>query len=59
VIGAWYFPIWEWPDITRFVVDHNIPVEQLITHRFPLDDAATAFRMFDERLTEKAVFVWE
>jgi len=59
VIGAWYFPIWEWPDITRFVVDHNISVEKLITHRFPLDDAATAFRMFDERLTEKAVFVWD
>src|SRR3954470_16386060 len=58
VIGAWYFPIWEWPDITRFVVDYNISVEKLITHRFPLDDAATAFRMFDERLTEKAVFVW-
>ena len=59
VIGAWYFPIWEWPDITRFVVDHQIPVEKLITHRFPLDDAANAFRMFDERLTEKAVFVWD
>ena len=59
VIGAWYFPIWEWPDITRFVVDHQISVEKLITHRFPLDDAANAFRMFDERLTEKAVFVWE
>ena len=59
LIGAWYFPIWEWPDITRFVVDHNISVEKLITHRFPLDDAATAFRMFDERLTEKAVFVWD
>jgi propanol-preferring alcohol dehydrogenase len=59
VIGAWYFPIWEWPDITRFVVEHNIPVDQLITHRFPLEDAAEAFRMFDQRLTEKAVFVWE
>ena len=59
VIGAWYFPIWEWPDISRFVVDHAIPVEKLITHRFPLDDAANAFRMFDERLTEKAVFVWD
>lgn len=59
VIGAWYFPIWEWPDITRFVVEHNIPVDALITHRFPLEDAAEAFRMFDQRLTEKAVFVWE
>jgi propanol-preferring alcohol dehydrogenase len=59
VTGAWYFPIWEWADITRFVVDHGIAVEKLITHRFPLDDAATAFRMFDERQTEKAVFIWE
>jgi threonine dehydrogenase-like Zn-dependent dehydrogenase len=59
VIGAWYFPIWAWPEITRFVVDHDIAVDKLITHRFPLDDAAKAFRMFDERLTEKAVFIWE
>jgi propanol-preferring alcohol dehydrogenase len=59
VIGAWYFPIWEWPEIVRFVVEHDIPVSRLITHRFPLDDAADAFRMFDERLTEKAVFVWD
>jgi threonine dehydrogenase-like Zn-dependent dehydrogenase len=59
VIGAWYFPIWAWPEITRFVVDHDIAVEKLITHRFPLDDAAKAFRMFDERRTEKAVFIWE
>ena len=59
VIGAWYFPIWEWPHITRFVVEHNISVDRLITHRFPLDEAAEAFRMFDQRLTEKAVFVWE
>ncbi len=59
VIGAWYFPIWAWPEITRFVVEHDIPVEKLITHRFPLDDAAEAFRMFDQRLTEKAVFIWE
>jgi propanol-preferring alcohol dehydrogenase len=59
VIGAWYFPIWEWAEIARFIVDRNISVEKLITHRFPLDEAAEAFRMFDERLTEKAVFVWE
>lgn len=59
VIGAWYFPIWEWPEITRFVIERKVPVEKLITHRFALDDAPTAFRMFDERLTEKAVFIWD
>ena len=26
---------------------------------FPLDEAATAFRMFDQRETEKAMFVWD
>ena len=59
VIGAWYFPLWEWPAIARFVVDRNVAVEKLITHRFPLGDAQEAFRMFDQRLTEKAVFVWD
>jgi len=34
-------------------------VETLITHRFPIDDAAEASRIFDERLTEKVVLVWE
>jgi propanol-preferring alcohol dehydrogenase len=58
VIGGWYFPIWEWDEIARFVVERNVPVEKLITHRFAIDDAAEAFRMFDARLTEKAVFVW-
>jgi propanol-preferring alcohol dehydrogenase len=59
VIGAWYFPIWEWADIARFVLEHRIPVDKLITHRFSIDQAAEAFRMFDQRQTEKAVFVWK
>jgi propanol-preferring alcohol dehydrogenase len=58
VIGAWYFPLWEWAEIADFVVRHELPVEQLITHRFAIDEAPTAFRMFDARETEKAVFVW-
>jgi threonine dehydrogenase-like Zn-dependent dehydrogenase len=58
VIGAWYFPLGEFPEIARFVVSKKVPVEKLITHRFSLDDAPTAFRMFDERKTEKAIFVW-
>ncbi|GAC1444928.1 MAG: hypothetical protein NVSMB52_04790 [Chloroflexota bacterium] len=49
----------EWQEMTRFVIDHNIPVTQTITHRFPLQDAPEAFRLFDQRVTEKAIFVWE
>lgn len=58
VIGAWYFPLSEFEEISRFVVNRQIPVEKMITHRFTLDQAPEAFRMFDERKTEKAIFVW-
>lgn len=59
VIGAWYFPIDEYAEIGRFAIDRNLQVERLISHRFALDDAPEAFRLFDERKTEKAVFVWD
>ncbi len=58
LIGAWYFPLWQWPAIARFVVERRVPVDKLVTHRFPLEQAAEAFRLFDQRMTEKAVFVW-
>ncbi|MDQ0217422.1 alcohol dehydrogenase [Peribacillus cavernae] len=59
VIGSWYFPIQEFDEITEFIMRKNLPVEKLVTHRFKLEEAETAFRLFDERKTEKAVFVWE
>jgi threonine dehydrogenase-like Zn-dependent dehydrogenase len=31
----------------------------MITHRFSLEEAEEAFRLFDQRLTEKAVFIWD
>jgi threonine dehydrogenase-like Zn-dependent dehydrogenase len=36
----------------------RLPLEQLVTHRFPLDAAADAYRLFDERREGciKAVF---
>jgi threonine dehydrogenase-like Zn-dependent dehydrogenase len=58
VMGSWYFPIQEYEEITEFIVRKNIPVEKLVTHTFQLDQAEEAFRLFDERKTEKAVFVW-
>ncbi|MNY64739.1 S-(hydroxymethyl)mycothiol dehydrogenase [compost metagenome] len=57
-MGSWYFPKQEFKEIADFVVKNKVPVEKLITHRFSIDQAELAFRMFDERKTEKAVFVW-
>jgi threonine dehydrogenase-like Zn-dependent dehydrogenase len=58
VVGGWYFPVNEWDEICRFVLQHQVPVESLVTHQFSIDDAAEAFRAFDARETEKAVFIW-
>ena len=58
VVGGWYFPISDWEEIVRLVIDQKIPVEKLISHDFSIDQAEEAFRAFDQRETEKAVFVW-
>lgn len=57
LIGSWYFSIAEYPEIVRCIAERNVPLEKLITHSFALDEAPGAFRMFDARETEKAVFV--
>ena len=57
VIGGWYFATWEFPEIVRFIEDHDVPVERLVSHRFELRDAAEAFALFNARKTDKVVFV--
>lgn len=59
VTGGWYFPLGEWAEISRLVVDHQPPLESLVTHRFPITAAPEAFLAFDRRETEKAVFTWD
>jgi propanol-preferring alcohol dehydrogenase len=58
VIGGWYFPRGEWDEIVRFVVGRSVPVEDLISHEFSIEDAEEAFRAFDRRETDKAVFIF-
>jgi len=57
VIGSWYFGIAEYDDILKIIDAAKIDLEKLATHTFSLDEAETAFRLFDERKTEKAVFL--
>ena len=58
LIGSWYFNIAEYEEIVDILVRKQIDLERLATHRFSVDEAETAFRLFDERKTEKAVFVF-
>jgi threonine dehydrogenase-like Zn-dependent dehydrogenase len=59
VVGGWYFPLGEWEEIARLVVDKKPALESLVTHRYDLAEAPEAFRAFDQRETEKAVFTWD
>jgi threonine dehydrogenase-like Zn-dependent dehydrogenase len=44
-------------DCARFVVERKVDVEKLFTHRWKLDQAEEAYRLFDTQTTGKGVFL--
>lgn len=48
LVGSWAYNSWEYPNAYHFLqraVRAGVPVEKLLTHRFPLDRIAEAFDM--------------
>jgi threonine dehydrogenase-like Zn-dependent dehydrogenase len=58
IVASWTFSTVGQADCARFVADRNIPVDRLFTHRFTLDQAEEAYRLFDTQTTGKGVFVF-
>ncbi len=56
LIASWTFSAVGQADCAGFVVDRGIAVDRLFTHRFALDQAAEAYRLFDTQTTGKGVF---
>jgi len=56
IIGSCAFNLGEWGQMVN-IVQNGLKVQDLITHRFPLEKAAEAFRVFDEGNTGKVVIV--
>jgi propanol-preferring alcohol dehydrogenase len=46
-------------EMSDFLVNHKISLESTVTHRFPLEQAEKAFKLFDTRRTGKIAFVWD
>lgn len=59
VLGAWVWPIYEFDEIVRFLLGHEVAIESTVSDRYDLADAADAFDRFERRLTEKVMFVWQ
>jgi L-iditol 2-dehydrogenase len=56
VHGSWTFSSVIQHECARFVVKRRVPLGRLITHRFRLEQAAEAYRLFDTQTTGKGVF---
>lgn len=57
--GSFVLPIWMVPEMAAFMVQHKLPFEKMVTHRFSLDQAKEAFELFDSGECGKVVFEWE
>jgi threonine dehydrogenase-like Zn-dependent dehydrogenase len=55
--GGWTFSKSELAEIARFMVEGAVPLGDLITHRFSLDEGVEAYRTFDGATTGKCVIV--
>jgi 2-desacetyl-2-hydroxyethyl bacteriochlorophyllide A dehydrogenase len=57
LMGSWTFSKQGQADCAEFVADNNIPVEKLFTHRWRLQQAEEAYRLFDTQSTGKGVIL--
>ena len=57
--GSWTFSTGGLAEAARFVVERNVPLGDLITHGYRLEEAVAAYELFDSGRTGKVVFVWD
>jgi threonine dehydrogenase-like Zn-dependent dehydrogenase len=57
IVGSWTFSSGGQAECARYVTDRKIAVDHLFTHRWNLDQADEAYRLFDQQTTGKGVFL--
>ena len=61
LMGSFVMPIHFYQDLVDLMIEHDLSFafQRLITHRFPLTEAAEAFRVADAGKSGKVMFVWD
>jgi threonine dehydrogenase-like Zn-dependent dehydrogenase len=59
LMGSFVIPIHMYWDMAKLILDHDIPLGQMVTHRFSIEEAPQAFALFDQAKTGKCVFEWD
>jgi threonine dehydrogenase-like Zn-dependent dehydrogenase len=58
LIGSWTFSAMGMKDCADFIARKRIPLERIFTHRWRLEQAAEAYRLFDQQSSGKGVFLF-
>jgi propanol-preferring alcohol dehydrogenase len=58
ISGSWVFTTFELQEMLDAMERYDIHFNQLITHRFSIEEAPEALELFDQGKTGKAVFMW-
>jgi len=56
--ASWTFSAIGQEECAKFVAEKKIPLKKLLTHRFTLDQAEAAYKLFDTQTTGKGVFIF-
>lgn len=56
IMGSWTFSSVDQGDCARYIAERGIDLDRIFTHRFFLDEAESAYRLFDKQSTGKGVF---
>ena len=59
IFGSWIYNIGLFDEMSEFVVQNDVALEKLITHRFSIDQGVEAFELFETGKTGKVVFTWD
>jgi threonine dehydrogenase-like Zn-dependent dehydrogenase len=57
--GSWVCSIGQMEDLVELLVRWNLHPEQIVTHRFTLQQAQEAYELFDSGKSGKVAIVWE
>lgn len=57
LIGSWTFSTLGQRECAEFIAEREIDLDRIFTHRFGLDEAESAYRLFDTQTTGKGVFL--
>ena len=61
LMGSFVMPIHYYQDLVDFILAHDLQAgfQRMITHRYPIEGAAEAFRLADSGKAGKIVFAWD